>query len=96
MARYDHLPIYKLAQELMVYIETVVRGFSRYHKYTIGTRLREGCWQVITLVVKANNTPMAERRPLLVQLRDAVEEVNIGLNTAKELKAFAKRPQARP
>ena len=44
MARYNHLPIYKRAQELMVYVETVVRGFSRYHKYTIGTRLRESTW----------------------------------------------------
>ena len=61
---------------LMVYVETVVRGFLRYHKYTIGTRLRESTWQVLTLIVKANNTPVAERRPLLVQLRDAVAEVD--------------------
>lgn len=90
MARYNHLPIYRQAQELMVYVETVVRGFSRYHKYTIGTRLRESTWQVLTLIVKANNTPVAERRPLLVQLRDAVAEVDIALTTAKELKAFTK------
>ena len=90
MARFDHLPIYRQAQELMVYVETVVRGFSRYHKYTIGTRLREATWQVVTLVVKANNTPVTERRPMLVQLRDAVAEVDIALTTAKELKAFAK------
>jgi hypothetical protein len=90
MARYDHLPIYRQAQELMVYVETVVRGFSRYHKYTIGTRLREATWQVLTLIVKTNNTPAPERRPRLVQLRDAVAEVDIALTTAKELKAFAK------
>jgi hypothetical protein len=90
MARYDHLPIYRAALGLIVYVETVVRSFSRYHKYTIGTKLRESCWQVVTLVVKANNTPVAERRPLLVLLRDTIEEVNIALTTAKELKAFAK------
>jgi hypothetical protein len=90
MARYEHLPIYRNALELVVYVETVVRGFSRYHKYTIGTRLREATWQVVALVVKANNTPVAERRPLLVELRDTVEQANVALATAKELKAFAR------
>ena len=30
MARYEHLPIYKVAMDLTVYIEQVVRNFSRY------------------------------------------------------------------
>ena len=38
MAKYDHLPIYKKAMELMVFLENAVRGFSRYHKYSIGER----------------------------------------------------------
>ena len=41
MARYDHLPIYKSALELLVYVEQIVKNFSRYNKYTIGARLRE-------------------------------------------------------
>jgi arginyl-tRNA--protein-N-Asp/Glu arginylyltransferase len=90
MARYDHLPIYKQALELLVYIEQIVKGFSRYNKYTIGTRLRETCWDVTVLIVKANNQPTSERRELLVTLRDKIEEVNIGLSVAKELKVFAK------
>ena len=45
-------------------METVIRGFARYHKYTIGTKLRESCWQMVNLIVKANNTPVAEREPL--------------------------------
>ncbi len=36
MAYYENLPIYKKSLELAVYIENVVRNFSRYHKYTIG------------------------------------------------------------
>jgi hypothetical protein len=39
MARYEHLPIYKAAMDLTVYIEQVVRNFSRYHKYTLGPGL---------------------------------------------------------
>jgi len=41
------------------------------------------------LVVKANNTPVAERRDLLGALRDKAEEVNIALTVAKELEAFS-------
>jgi len=41
MAKYDQLPIYKKAMELIVFIENAVRNFSRYHKYSIGERLRQ-------------------------------------------------------
>ena len=44
MARYEHLPIYKEAMELGVYLDTVVRNFSRYHRYTIGQDL----WVVVS------------------------------------------------
>ena len=36
------LPIYKSALDMMVHFEKLVAGFSRYHKYTLGTELREG------------------------------------------------------
>ena len=37
---YDNLPIYKLALDLVVYVETIVKGFDKYYKYTIGGDLR--------------------------------------------------------
>ncbi|MBN1887428.1 MAG: hypothetical protein JW850_05540 [Thermoflexales bacterium] len=40
MARYEHLPIFHAAYELAVHVEKIVRHFSRYHKYTLGTELR--------------------------------------------------------
>ena len=39
MVRYEHLPIYKSALDMTVHFEKVVAGFSRYHKYTLGTEL---------------------------------------------------------
>ena len=36
MAQYEHLPIYKKAMDIADYLENLVRGFSRYHKYTLG------------------------------------------------------------
>ena len=89
MARYDQLPIYRKGLELIVFLENAVRGFSRYHKYSIGERLRQTSWDVVTLVVKANNTPVVSRRELLVALRDKIEEVSVALTVAKELEAFS-------
>jgi hypothetical protein len=40
VARYEHLPIYKAALDAAVHFEKVVAGFSRYHKYTLGSELR--------------------------------------------------------
>jgi len=42
MAQAEHLPIYKASYDLCVYLEDVVRRFSRYHKYGLGTGLRAG------------------------------------------------------
>ena len=54
MARYEHLPIYKQAMDVAVHFEKVVAGFSRYHKYTLGTELRNKARGVVALIMKAN------------------------------------------
>ena len=56
MARYEHLPIFKKAMDMSVYIEETVRNFSRYHKYGIGGELRELSRRIIRLVIRANST----------------------------------------
>ena len=56
MARYEHLPIYKKAMDVAVYFEKAVAGFSRYHKYTIGTDLRNKSREIVGLIVKANSS----------------------------------------
>jgi len=62
MARYEHLPICKCALDLTVHFEKLVAGFSRYHKYTLGTELRVGSRAVLMQVLRANsagNAPSA-------------------------------------
>lgn len=41
MARCEHLPIYRAALDMTMHFEKRVAGFSRYHKYTLGTELRQ-------------------------------------------------------
>jgi hypothetical protein len=54
MARTEHLPIYKASYDLCLYLEQVVHGFSRYHKYTLGTDLHDAAGRALKLVVRAN------------------------------------------
>lgn len=62
MARHEHLPIYKAALDMTVHFEKLVAGFSRYHKYTLGTELREGSRAVLQQVLRANNAATREQR----------------------------------
>jgi len=85
MARYEHLPIYKAALDAAVHFEQVVAGFSRYHKYSLGTELRQASREVIQQVIRANAA--RERLPQLHKLRDDLEAVLVLLRLAKEVKA---------
>ena len=67
MAQAEHLPIYKASYDLCLSLEQVVRSFSRYHKYTLGTDLRDGARRVLKLVVRANTR--RDKAPVLLELR---------------------------
>lgn len=73
---------------LTVYIETVVRSFSRYHKYTLGTDLRQQSRELVTVIIRANS--QREKLPVLLDLRERVEAFHVLLRICKEVKAFAK------
>ncbi len=73
MTKYGHLPIYQVAFDLNLYVEQIVRHFSRYHKYTLGTDLRNRSRTVMRLIVRANNAPkddVEQRRSTLQELRE--------------------------
>jgi len=91
MAQYEHLPIYKAAFDLNLYVEQIVRNFSRYHKYTLGTELRERSRQVVRLIVRANNTrkdEVEQKRSALQELREELEQLKLTVRLCKETKAF--------
>ena len=86
MARYEHLPIYKAAFDFTVYVEQIVRQFSRYHKYTLGTELRNRSRQIITLIMRANNRE--NKLDTLYALREELEQLKLTIRVCKEVKAF--------
>jgi len=52
MAQYEHLPIYREAFKFLIYCETIVPHFSRYHKYTHVSDLRDTARTVIKLIIR--------------------------------------------
>ena len=87
MAHYEHLPIYQKAMQLAVYIEKVVQGFSRYHKYNTGSELRTLARNNIKLIIRANSET-TNRELYLLELRTNNEELKICLRICKEMGAF--------
>ncbi len=86
MARYEHLPIYKKAFDMAVHFEKVAAGFSRYHKYTLGTELRDRSRKIVLAIIRANSS--RDKVPHLMQLRNDLEELLLLVRLCKEAKAF--------
>ncbi len=42
--------------DLTIYFEKIIRNFTRYHKYTLGSELREKSREIVGLIIKANST----------------------------------------
>jgi hypothetical protein len=75
MAYYENLPIYKAAFDLTTYMEKIVHNFSRYHKYTVGTDLRNVSRKILLLVAKANIKQ--DRKACLTEVLEKLDELKI-------------------
>jgi len=85
---YTNLPIFKASLDLAVYLDSIVKNQDRYHRYTIGSDLREYSKQILFFVSKANRARDKNRIEILKRLVECCEEIKILLMLAKELKAF--------
>ncbi|MCD4718778.1 MAG: four helix bundle protein [Desulfobacula sp.] len=86
MARYEHLPIYKKAMEMAVYIQNMVRNFSRFNKYSVGMDLRDLSRKILLLIIRANSA--REKQVHLQELVEYFDMLKTMLVFAKEVRAF--------
>jgi 23S rRNA-intervening sequence protein len=84
MARFEHLPIYRKAFDLTVYLENAVRQFSRDHRFGLGQDLRAVARRVCLRIMRANAS--AERWVELRELRLELEELLLLVRLAKEVR----------
>ena len=88
MARYDYLPIYKKAFDLCVFFEKLVKSFSRYDKYVLGTDLRNKSRQVACQIMRVNSLP--DKKESLQELVALIEELKLVVRLCKEVGVFNK------
>jgi len=86
MARYEHLPLYKKAMELAIYLQGTVRNFSRYDKYSIGSDLRDLSREILRMIIRANS--LSDKSDILTELVVACDMLKSTIVLAKETKAF--------
>jgi hypothetical protein len=80
-------PIAKAAERLQLEIEQAVRAFPRYHKYALGSDLREQARTVVRLCHRAwRDRP--RQRHWTEQLVWAIDEVKLSLQLGSQLRAF--------
>ncbi|MEA2051051.1 MAG: four helix bundle protein [Campylobacterota bacterium] len=84
--QYDNLPIYKSSMDFCAYIETIVKTFGKYEKYTIGEDLRNYSKEILFLIHKANIS--FDKKENLELLRDKCEQMKMLIHLCKELKSF--------
>jgi hypothetical protein len=80
-------PIAKAARLLTVQIETAVAGFARSHRYAVGADLRSDVRAVHRCAHRAWREPWNQLQRV-AQLSEAMDELKLTLQIAKELHAF--------
>jgi N-formylglutamate amidohydrolase len=84
MASYEHVPICKTAMDLAVYLDRVELKFSRYHKCTLGSDLREQSRESVTMIIRAHSR--REKVPVLYELRERLESLLVMLRIGQEVR----------
>jgi hypothetical protein len=81
-------PIVKLAERLLVDIEQAVLRFARRHRYASGADLRAQAMEVARLTHRAWRDRPKQRR-WVTRLVQAVDDLKLTMQLAKEVHAFA-------
>lgn len=85
-SKYENLPVYKAAFDLTVYFENIVKGFSRYNKYTVGSDLRNFSREILILVARANTKK--DRGRCLEAAIIRLEDLKILIRLCRQIGAF--------
>ena len=56
LAKYKHLPIYKLTYDLLMAITKETRQFPKDFKYSLGAKIRDEAVELVVFIYKANSS----------------------------------------
>jgi len=87
MRHLNRIPIWRDAGRLLLELEQAVRGFPRYHKYTVGSELRSTALRLCQTIHRAYSRK-GSRVKLVQQVSELVDDLKMQIQLARELKAF--------
>lgn len=87
MVQQQRYPIWRDAQQLLLAIEQAVRGFSRYHKYSVGAQLRASAMRLCQAIHRAMSR-RSSRLKLVQQVAELLDDLKFQIQLARELRAF--------
>ena len=87
MRHLNRLPIWRDANCMLVLVEELVRGFTRYHKYSIGTELRQTALRLCQTIHRACSRQGSKVR-MVQQASELVDDLKMQIQLARELRAF--------
>jgi len=83
MALHTHLPIYKVAYDLLVVITRLAKNMPRDFKKSIGERLRDECLEIVVLIFRANVAQ--DKGKHLVILLERLQVAELLLRLSKDM-----------
>ena len=75
------IPIWRDANLLLLEVEQAVRGFPRYHRYTLGTDLRQQAMGIVRLINRACHAE-GDRKRQVKRLMLAVDDIKVMIQLA--------------
>ncbi len=92
VAKYKHLPIYKLTYELLGRVIRVVKKFPRDHKHTLGEKIKVEIIEIVVLVYRAN---ASHSRVLIIEkLIESLEVVGLLMRASYDLRIISQKDYA--
>lgn len=85
-------PIYRDCRRLLVLTEDLVRRFSRYHKYTVGTDLRQSAMRVMRTVNLAVHDKAQQMRHVQALVWQ-IDDYKLTLQLSMDVGVFAQSQQ---
>jgi hypothetical protein len=90
MAKYDELPIYKSAYDLLLNITDLTKNFPKDFKHSTGTMLRDEVMFIILLIFRANVNKQT-RTKYTGEIIERIQVVSVLLRLSKDMKFISIR-----
>ena len=88
MARYTHLPIYKLTYDLLLRIMVATKDFPRDYKYTLGQKMKDEVVELVVLIYRANSQ---ENRPShIINILERIQVVQLLVRLAHDMRILSR------